>query len=98
MPGRGRSYPPEFRDNAVQLFKSSDVSIRQLAGELGVSVETLRKWIKQDAIDGGTADGLTTSERDQLRELKRENRRLRMERDILKKAAAFFAQEENKIR
>lgn len=98
MPGRGRGYPPEFRENAVMLYRTTDTSIRELASELGIAGETLRKWIKQDAIDGGTAEGLTTEEREELRQLRRDNRRLTMERDILKKAAAFFAQEENKIR
>ena len=93
MPERGRGYPPEFRANAVQLYRNSDVSIRELAAELGIAGETLRKWIKQDAIDSGKAQGLTIEEREELRRLRRENRRLTMEREILKKAAAFFARE-----
>lgn len=93
MPGRGRAYPPEFRANAVELYRSSDVSIRQLAMELGIAIETLRNWVKQDAIDGGTAEGLTTDEREELRELRRKVKRLTMEREILKKATAFFAGE-----
>lgn len=72
---------------------SSDRSINQIADELGVSGQTLRNWVHQAEVDGGKRGGLTTEERDELRALKRENKRLRMERDILKKAAAFFAKE-----
>jgi len=63
-----------------------------------VSVETLRAWVKQDDVDGGRRDGLTTEEREELRQLRRENRLLKMERDVLKKAAVFFAKEGDTIR
>ncbi len=86
-----RPYPEEFRDKAIELARSSDRSINQIADELGVSGQTLRNWVHQAEVDGGKRGGLTTEERDELRALKRENKRLRMERDILKKAAAFFA-------
>ena len=67
--------------------------LTRVAHDLGVSVETLRAWVKQDDIDGGRRDGLTTEERAELVQLRRENRVLKMERDILKKAAVFFAKE-----
>jgi transposase-like protein len=69
-----------------------------VARDLGVSVETLRAWVKQDDVDGGRRDGLTTEEREELRQLRRENRLLKMERDVLKKAAVFFAKEGDTIR
>jgi transposase len=72
--------------------------LTRVAGDLGVSVETLRAWVKQDDIDGGRRDGLTTEEREELRQLRRENRLLKMERDVLKKAAVFFAKEGDTIR
>ena len=67
--------------------------LTRVAHDLGVSVETLRAWVKQDDIDGGRRAGLTTEERAELVQLRRENRVLKMERDILKKAAVFFAKE-----
>jgi transposase-like protein len=93
MPEKGRAYPPEFRGNAVQLYRTSDISIRELASDLGIAGETLRKWIKQVAIDSGRAEVLTAEEREELGELRRKVERLTMEREILKKAAAFFANE-----
>ena len=85
----------EFKVQAVQLARSSpERSIRQLAYELGIADQTLRNWIKQAEIDRGQRGGLTTEEREELRRLRRENRILREEREILKKAAAFFAKED----
>ena len=87
-------YPEPFRREAVALVRSSEKSIPQLAAELGVSPQSLRNWIKQSELDRGERrDGLSSDEREELRRLRRENRRLAQERDILKKAAAFFANE-----
>ena len=72
---------------------SSERSIAQVARDLGVSDQTLRNWIKQADVDAGKREGLTTDEREELRRLRRENRTLLQEREILKKAAAFFARE-----
>jgi transposase len=92
----GSRYPEEFKAEAVQLARSSpERSIRQLAYELGISDQTLRTcWIQQAEVDRGEREGLTTQEREGLRRLRRENRILREEREILKKAAAFFAKED----
>jgi transposase len=84
-------YPPEFRAEAVRLVRSGGKLIREVASDLGVSEQTLRNWVRQgDLDDGRRSDGLTSSEQEELRRLRRENRVLRQEREILKKAAAFF--------
>jgi transposase len=94
MPSSRPPYSPEFRRQAVELVRSSDSSIPQIADELGVSPQSLRNWVKQAALDSGERlDGLTSDEREELRRLRRENRRLQQEREILKAAAAFFARE-----
>jgi len=86
-------YSLEFRREAVRLLRSSDRSVPRLAAELGVSPQSLRNWSVQLDVDQGKAEGLTTPEREELRRLRRENRILTEEREILKKAAAFFARE-----
>ena len=88
-----RPYPSQFKREAVELYRRSGKSIKTIAAELGVSSESLRAWNKQHEIDVGERDGLSGQERERLRELERENARLRMERDLLKRAAAFFAKE-----
>jgi len=98
MPATRPPYHPEFRAQAVQLVKTSGKSMLKVAAELGVSYETLRKWVRQGEIDAGEREGLTSEEREELKRLRRENWVLREEREILKKAAAFFAQENNRTR
>jgi transposase len=93
MPKTRPPYPPEFRREAVQLVRSGR-SIRDVADSLGCSHQSLSGWVKQEQIDHHErGDGLTSSEREELRRLRRENARLRQEREILKRAAAFFAAE-----
>jgi transposase len=89
-------YPPEFRLEAVRLLRGG-VPLKQLAADLGCSAITLRHWRDQDEADRGVRGGLLSSdERARLRELERENRLLRQEREILKRAAAFFARESDR--
>ncbi len=88
-------YAREFKRDAIALVRTSNESLKKIASDLGVNPETLRGWVKQDKIDRGEGapGALTTEERQELARLRRENAQLRMEREILKKAAAFFAQE-----
>jgi transposase len=92
MPKTRPPYPPEYRRQALELLWSGTPP-KEVAADLGVSEQTLRNWRRQGDIDAGRVEGLATDEREELRRLRRENRRLQEEREILKKAAAFFARE-----
>ena len=95
MPGATPRYTPEFKAEAVRLVRSTpDKPASQIARELGVSDNAVRSWVKQTQIDQGEREGLTTEEREELRRLRKENKVLRQEREILKKATAFFARED----
>ena len=86
-------YPPEFRRRAVELARLHEKPIAHIAADLGISDATLHGWLKQADIDEGRTEGLTTDERAELVRLRRANRVLEMENEILKRAAAFFARE-----
>ena len=98
MAGRRRGrYSPEYRERMIELVRAGRTP-GSLAREFGPSEQTIRNWVRQADLDEGLrSDGLTTEARKEIRELKRENKRLRMERDILKKAAAWFARESGSI-
>ena len=90
-----RRYPKEFREGAVQLARQGERPIADIARELGIAESCLRNWLKRDQLDlRERDDGLTTAEREELRELRRRVRRLEQEKEILRKAAAFLAREE----
>ena len=93
VPKTRPAYPDEFRREAVQMLRAGRTP-RELAQSLGVSEQTLRNWRRQDQRDRHERDdGLTTDEREELHRLRRENARLKQERHLLKRAAAFFAAE-----
>ena len=92
-------HPPEFRRRAVELARQVDDDgqrlrpVKDLAMELGISESCLRNWVAQADVDESRREGLSTSERSELAELRREKRRLELENEILKRAAAYFARE-----
>ena len=88
-----RPHPPEFRARAIELARERAKPLDQIAKDLGISPSCLRNWVKQAAIDRGDREGLTTEERAELVKLRRANRTLEMENEILKRAAAYFARE-----
>jgi transposase len=89
-----RAFTKAFKAQTVQLVRDSGKSVGTVARDLDLTETALRSWLRQEGIDSGRgAAGLTTDEREELARLRRENRTLRMERDILKKATAFFAKE-----
>jgi transposase len=89
-----RSFTPEFKAEIVELCQRGDRSVGQVAKDFDLTETAVREWLKQAARDAGTGDGgLTTSEKEELAQLRRENRRLREDVEILKRATAFFAKE-----
>ena len=86
-------FTKEFKRDAVELVRSTGRPIAEVARELGIYDSTLGNWVRQDRIDRGEAEGLTTEERARLRQLEAENARLRMERDLLKRTVAFWVKE-----
>ena len=90
-----RKYTPEFKAEAVRLVEVGDKSLAQVGRQLGISDKTLWEWVHQAEVDAGKGkpEELTTSEREELARLRRENAQLREDREILKKATAFFAKE-----
>ncbi|MGN6598565.1 MAG: transposase [Actinomycetes bacterium] len=84
--------PPEFRRRALDLVGAGE-PVAQVARNLGISESCLRRWMEQDAIDAGGKEGLTSAEKRELVELRRKNRVLEMEIEILKRASAYFARE-----
>jgi transposase len=88
-----RSFSPEFKAQTVELVRETGKSVVQVARDLDLTESAVREWVRQADIDTGRRDGLTSDERAELVRLRRENKVLREEREILKKAAAFFAKE-----
>jgi len=90
-----RQFTAEFKRDAVDLVRTTGRPIAEVARELGIYDSTLGNWVKQDRIDRGEQEGLTSDERARLGELERDNARLRMERDLLKRTVAFWVKEQS---
>ena len=95
MPRKRRVFSTEYKAEVVKLIHESGKSVGQVCRELDLTETAVRKWVAQSEVDAGhgPSGALTSDERDELRRLRRENTRLRMEREVLKKATAFFAKE-----
>jgi len=88
-----RKFSEEFKRDAVEIVRSSDRSIAEVARELGIYDSSLGSWVRQDQVNRGEREGVSSNDKDRLLELERENTRLRMERELLKRAVAFWVKE-----
>ncbi len=95
--GRQSRWSPEFREEAVRLYRESDESVTAVARRLGLWPETFRKWVRQDEVERGARDGTTREEHAEIVRLRRQVRRLEEEKLILQKAAAYFARETGRL-
>ena len=98
MPRSHPPYPPEFKTEAVKLYHASGRSLQGVAADLGITGNSLREWVRRAEVENGSREGLTQDEREELSRLRRENRILREEREILRKATAFFVKETDRTR
>ena len=87
-----KKFPPEFKRDVVTVARRGDLTVPEVAVDFGVSEESVRRWMRQSDIDDGIRDGQTTIEQTELVQLRRDKRRLEMENEILRRAAAYFAQ------
>ena len=92
-PRTRRSFTPEFKADIVEQYRHGDRSVRQLARDFDLTESAVREWVRQADVDDGHREGLTTEERQELAQLRRENRRLREDVEIMRRATAFFARE-----
>lgn len=88
-----RRFPPEFKRDVVTVARRGDLSINEVAADFDVSPESVRRWMRQADVDAGIRDGLTTAEQSEIVQLRRDKRRLEMENEILRRAAAYFAKD-----
>jgi len=88
-----KKFPPEFKGEVVAVARRGDLSINEVAADFDISPESVRRWMRQADIDDGVRDGLTTAEQTELVQLRRKTRRLEMENEILRGAAAYFARD-----
>ena len=90
MPKR---FPAEFKRDVVSVARRGELSFAEVAADFDISIESVRRWVRQAEIDDGIRDGLTSAEQAEVVQLRRDKRRLEMENEILRRAAAFFAKE-----
>jgi len=89
-----KKFPPEFKRDVVRVARRGDLTRAEVAADFDISIESVHRWMRQADIDDGVKDGLTTAEQAEVVRLRRENRRLEMENEILRRAAAYFAKDQ----
>jgi len=89
---RGRAYPAEFRADVVRVARQGDAPVSQIAKDFGIAESCLYKWLKAADVEDGKRSGVTRHESDELRELKKRNRLLEQENEVLRRAAAYLSQ------
>ncbi len=90
MPKR---FPAEFKRDVVMVARRGELTMAEVAADFDISVESVRRWVRQAEIDDGVRDGLTSAEQAEVVQLRRDKRRLEMENEILRRAAAYFARD-----
>jgi transposase len=93
MAAMPKKYPPEFKRDVVTVARRGDLTYAEVAVDFDISVESVRRWLRQADIDDGITDGLTTSAQAEILQLRRDKRRLEMENEVLRRAAAYFAKD-----
>jgi transposase len=88
-----KKFPPEFKRDVVTVARRGDLTVAEVAADFDVSIESVRRWMRQADIDDGVHKGLTSSEQSEVVQLRRDKRRLEMENEILRRAAAYFAKD-----
>jgi transposase len=88
-----KKFPPEFKRDVVAVARRGDLTLAEVAADFDVSIESVRRWVRQADIDDGIKDGLTSVEQAEVVALRRDKRRLEMENEILRRAAAYFAKD-----
>lgn len=88
-----KRFPPEFKADVVRVARRGDLSIAEVAADFDISVQSVQRWKRQADIDDGIKDGLTSAEQAEVVQLRRQNRKLEMENEILRRAAAYFAKD-----
>jgi transposase-like protein len=88
-----KKFPPEFKRDVVAVARRGDLTLAEVAADFDVLVESVRRWMRQVDVDDGVRDGLTTAEQSEIVQLRRKTRRLEMENEILRRAAAYFAKD-----
>ncbi len=88
-----KKFPPEFKRDVVAVARRGELTRAEVAADFGISEESVHRWLRQADIDDGIKDGLTTAEQSEVVQLRRDKRRLEMENEILRRAAAYFARD-----